>query len=125
MPPQGHDLKCNYIFETGKKSEELNKCKELLKEAFKIDNNFATSLCEGNYHVTIYDINQCFLDIYFDIDPLMTNLESSIECSNNSFDGEIEVSASGGISPYIYIWNNFDLGEDDEDDDWDDEDDDW
>ena len=77
----------------------------------KIDNNFATSLCEGNYHVTIYDINQCFLDIYFDIDPLMTNLESSIECSNNSFDGEIEVSASGGISPYIYIWNNFDLGE--------------
>ena len=67
--------------------------------------NFVTGLCEGNYYVSINDINNCFLDIYFQVDKIDTDLESTIECSNNDFNGDIVVSASGGVPPYSYVWN--------------------
>ncbi|MBN2669926.1 MAG: gliding motility-associated C-terminal domain-containing protein [Bacteroidales bacterium] len=63
----------------------------------------------GTYYVTITDANGCTdLDSATLVQPTAIDLNETltgISCYNGD-DGAIDVIANGGVSPYIYTWNN-------------------
>lgn len=71
------------------------------------------NLSAGTYEVTITDSNGCSDDESVVItqpaqptSPLsITAAIEDLDCSNNC-DAEIEISVSGGIQPYTYLWSN-------------------
>ncbi len=69
----------------------------------------AQNLIAGTYTVTVTDAIGCTANASYSISE-PTALNSSIistvgvSCQNN--DGQATVSASGGIGPYTYLWNN-------------------
>ncbi|PLX04541.1 MAG: hypothetical protein C0594_09085, partial [Marinilabiliales bacterium] len=71
--------------------------------------DLATSLCQGNYAVTITDVNGCTSSAsYILIEPAAISGSISITepaCFNGT-DGSAFVSVSGGSVPYNYIWSN-------------------
>lgn len=73
------------------------------------------NLTSGNYTCTITDSNNCRLVL----GPYTINNSSSIidSCtiideSCNAQNGSIDLSVSGGISPYTYLWSNGSITED-------------
>ncbi|MBF25571.1 MAG: hypothetical protein CMP49_03530, partial [Flavobacteriales bacterium] len=77
-----------------------------------------TDLCSGNYSVSVFDANGCSVfdgDIeIIEPEPLVIdniqiseyyNCNYNISCANGN-DGEIEISVTGGVSPYTYNWNS-------------------
>jgi gliding motility-associated-like protein len=68
-----------------------------------------TNLCAGVYSVTITDAAGCVQTIFIPISsqsaPALTMSSSNISC-NGLCDGTATVSATGGISPYSYLWND-------------------
>lgn len=72
--------------------------------------NTISSLTQGNYQVEVTDNNGCNQTATFSINE-PSNLQASIinqtdiSCYQAN-DGEIEASASGGTTPYSYLWSN-------------------
>ena len=70
----------------------------------------SNSLETGNYQVTITDGNNCSItDTVFVGQPELFSITSlvvqPISCFGDN-DGQIEVFATGGLKPYIYLWGN-------------------
>ena len=63
---------------------------------------------QGDYSLTITDINDCTEEFQFNIGiERMLSLEflaDTIEC-NGSFDGSVTLIVDGGVGPYGYQWN--------------------
>jgi gliding motility-associated-like protein len=68
-----------------------------------------TALTAGNYKVTVKDANGCIASDSINItEPSPITFSTSsvpTKCFGGS-DGQGSVIASGGIKPYIYLWNN-------------------
>ncbi|HWB61977.1 MAG TPA: T9SS type A sorting domain-containing protein, partial [Chitinophagales bacterium] len=68
-----------------------------------------TGLTAGNYTVTITDNNSCsFTLTAFISEPpglLASSTASNLNCYGDS-NGSVDVTVSGGTSPYSYTWNN-------------------
>ncbi len=67
------------------------------------------SLTEGTYNIFIKDANYCYLphSTYSIVEPPFFSVGNSVTqptCTNN--DGIIHLSASGGVTPYSFNWNN-------------------
>ncbi|MBP7496096.1 MAG: hypothetical protein KA792_00325 [Bacteroidales bacterium] len=69
------------------------------------------NLSAGNYTVTVTDFNNCTKTVNVTINQPATSLASSIpnkvnvDCYGEAT-GSATVSASGGTSPYTYLWSN-------------------
>ncbi len=73
-------------------------------------NETATGLSAGNYTVAIVDVNGCVAYTYAVItepDVLVSSIstQTNVSCTGGN-DGEATVLASGGTSPYSYLWSN-------------------
>ena len=69
----------------------------------------ANNLIAGTYTVTVTDIIGCTVNASYSISqPTLLNalITNTIGVSCQGNDGQVTVSASGGISPYTYQWNN-------------------
>ncbi len=68
-----------------------------------------SSISAGNYSVTVSDARGCTINRSFTItEPLALNVVDNIvdvACFGDA-DGSIDVSVSGGIAPYTYMWSN-------------------
>lgn len=68
-----------------------------------------SSLSPGSYSVTIYDNNQCSASISVLItEPTVLNISETLvdEKCNGDQIGQIQITTSGGASPYSYLWND-------------------
>jgi gliding motility-associated-like protein len=65
------------------------------------------NLCAGSYTVDITDATGCTLNYTIALSsvnaPVLTINSTDVSC-NNACDGQITVSATGGNSPYSYVW---------------------
>ncbi len=68
----------------------------------------ATGLCAGTYTVTLTDVNGCTSTATTTVtQPSAVSLNTSMTPSNcQAANGTATVNASGGTSPYTYLWNN-------------------
>lgn len=73
-----------------------------------------TGLSAGNYSLTITDINGCFGVVLADVtqpDQLLATHDATayndygVSCYGAS-DGIIDLTVTGGVSPYTYLWSN-------------------
>ena len=72
-----------------------------------------TGLGAGNYTVTVTDLNLCTSSMEFVltqpdivISPMSVSSQVTALSCNAACDGAIDLSVSGGISPYYYSWSN-------------------
>jgi len=68
-----------------------------------------TSLCVGSYILTVTDDNGCSEITSVNINeptPLILGMVTTNVTCFNACDGLATVSASGGVSPYNYLWND-------------------
>ncbi len=70
---------------------------------------FQTNIPPGNYSVTVTDAHGC-IDTAFAIilnppDLSATAMNYAVQCENST-NGILSVMASGGVSPYSYLWSN-------------------
>jgi gliding motility-associated-like protein len=70
-----------------------------------------SGLSAGNYTVTVTDVNGCSIILNTTINQPLAALSASISASNDvschgGSDGSINVSVSGGTTPYVFSWNN-------------------
>ncbi len=66
-------------------------------------------LLAGQHCVTVFDNNGCTIDtcVLIGEPPILNvSLNATDELCNNSCDGTITASPSGGIEPYSYLWSN-------------------
>jgi hypothetical protein len=74
-----------------------------------------TGLTAGVYSVTVTDANGCEKVASFTIaePPALVLSETHVDVScNGAMDGEIDLTVSGGTSPYSYLWSNAGTSED-------------
>ena len=78
------------------------------------------NLCIGDYSVTITDANGCTTDVYHapfeeaeNCDSTTTPLDifgfsvfNDTDCGDETCDGVIVLTVSGGVQPYSYAWSN-------------------
>ncbi len=68
-----------------------------------------TGLGAGGYIAYVVDVNGCQTDAFVQINEpfaLTLTLSPSNESAPNAGDGNITLTASGGTSPYSYLWSN-------------------
>lgn len=75
--------------------------------------NFS-DLCAGTYYVTVEDDNGCTKELSFSISDvggpiIATNVVVNPLCTG-ACDGEIQISVTGGVTPYTFVWSNGDDG---------------
>ncbi|MCB0524776.1 MAG: gliding motility-associated C-terminal domain-containing protein [Saprospiraceae bacterium] len=66
-------------------------------------------LAVGNYQVTVEDVNGCLSMqsvVLSEPPPLVTTMNSEAVSCFGGGDGQAALSASGGIAPYSFVWNN-------------------
>lgn len=71
-------------------------------------NSSRTGLCDGSYDVTVTDNTGCSTTDNFIIDepdPLLANTSETDESCSPGSDGTAGTAASGGTSPYTYLWS--------------------
>jgi hypothetical protein len=73
-------------------------------------NNAAiNNLSAGNYRVTVLDAQSCEKIVDFNITQptalQVTGTASSVSCQGDT-NGNINITSSGGTSPYTYLWSN-------------------
>ncbi|MFB6307221.1 MAG: hypothetical protein ABEH43_09590, partial [Flavobacteriales bacterium] len=71
-------------------------------------NDTATNLTAGMYHVTVNDSNNCSIQDSAEVTgpPPITSTTSANQVScNNDTDGSVITGATGGTSPYTYLWD--------------------
>lgn len=66
-------------------------------------------LCTGNYNLTVTDNNGCTIDtlnwpISGPVAVMIDNIVTTDETCAGACDGTIDLSASGGVTPYTYAW---------------------
>ncbi|MCX7954384.1 MAG: PKD domain-containing protein [Bacteroidales bacterium] len=71
--------------------------------------NYNDSLKAGNYTITVYDNNSCYVVINFSLSepqPLIVNIQTlqNVKCYNEA-SGIIKAIPHGGTPPYSYYWN--------------------
>ncbi|HOS46994.1 MAG TPA: PKD domain-containing protein [Bacteroidia bacterium] len=69
----------------------------------------AQNLIAGTYTVTVTDAIGCTASASYSISEptaLNSNITNTTGVSCQANDGQATVSASGGVGPYIYLWNN-------------------
>jgi len=67
-----------------------------------------SGLGAGSYTVTVFDANECILDLTGSItqpDPLIATPDPTNPFCHGGINGSVSVSASGGTSPYSYLWS--------------------
>lgn len=72
-------------------------------------NASATNIAAGNYTVTVTDVKGCNASLPVTItQPALafTNINAVTQTFCGNSNGAISTAASGGTSPYIYLWNN-------------------
>ena len=68
-----------------------------------------SSLCPGNYCLTVHDAHQCVASSCYDVtEPaiLITTLNVSDVNCYNACDGSIISNSTGGTLPYNFLWND-------------------
>jgi len=68
-----------------------------------------TGISEGFYHLEIHDANGCQYDTLVMIQepsPILVDFEVTHPSCIGNNDGAIELSVTGGVEPYSYIWDN-------------------
>jgi hypothetical protein len=71
--------------------------------------NSVDQLSAGNYSVSITDERGCSTELEFNItepSPLQVSLTSTGAAGENTLDGTASATATGGIPPYNYVWND-------------------
>ncbi|MBL4657465.1 MAG: M4 family metallopeptidase, partial [Flavobacteriales bacterium] len=68
----------------------------------------ATGLGAGTYNVTVTDVNGCSAVNFVSVSEptAVGGTTSFVDASCGNSDGSASVTASGGISPYQYLWND-------------------
>ena len=69
----------------------------------------ATGLAPGNYTVTVTDTNHCSVSSTTTVtqpDTLTVSTSSTNATCNGGTDGSVAAVASGGTTPYSYLWTN-------------------
>ncbi len=69
----------------------------------------AVGLTAGNYEVSIFDVNQCAVQLATTItEPtsLAVNINGTDETAQGASDGMLTATVSGGIASYTYAWSN-------------------
>ncbi|PLX10220.1 MAG: hypothetical protein C0594_05220 [Marinilabiliales bacterium] len=87
--------------------------------AYQWSNGISTedisSVDGGNYSVTITDASGCTTTedaIVDEAAALMTNVVVTSTTSTDASDGSVDLQIVGGVSPYTYLWSNFETTED-------------
>ena len=73
------------------------------------------ALCAGNYTYTVTDVNNCTVTNNINIteSQLLTQTGNVTNATCNTFcDGTIDLTSTGGASPYTYIWSSGQTSED-------------
>ena len=69
----------------------------------------ATGLCAASYNVTVTDSNGCTTIAGATVSgpaPLSSSIDTVINTSCGACDGSAAVSATGGTTPYTYLWDD-------------------
>ena len=73
------------------------------------------NLAQGQYNVTVTDFNGCDAELLIDVPGAGTfevsDVVQGIEC-NGSTEGSIDVTVTGGVMPYTFLWNTGAMTED-------------
>jgi len=81
-----------------------------------LGSNTIFSLSQGLYYLSVSDGNNCNILDTFTVSEPIDALQSSFITQNVSCysysDGEVDLSVSGGTSPYSFLWSNSDTTED-------------
>lgn len=80
-------------------------------------NEDQNSLTRGTYHLKVIDANGCFkeMDITMKEPAALGTLlvPKNITCASPGYNnGEIDLTVSGGVAPFAYLWSNFASSED-------------
>ncbi|MCX6258077.1 MAG: GEVED domain-containing protein [Bacteroidia bacterium] len=67
------------------------------------------NLPSGTYHLTVTDANSCIMTATYIITQpaalTITTGLTNVQCNGNN-NGAIDITVTGGTSPYTYLWNN-------------------
>ncbi len=73
------------------------------------------NLAAGSYAVTVSDLNSCSSSVAVSITQptslAISEAHTNVLCNSGS-DGSIDITITGGSSPYTYLWNDGDTNED-------------
>ena len=68
-----------------------------------------SGLVKGTYNVVVTDSNNCSVTLSYTVDGpgvlSLTGFASGVTCNNDS-DGEFNITVSGGVRPYSFVWSN-------------------
>jgi len=63
-------------------------------------------LCEGYHEVVVTDAQGCNVVYGWEVLPLESGLLwNDVDCSQQNFDGKVDVNPNGGTAPYTVVWN--------------------